>query len=404
MRVLHVVPGLAARTGGVASALVELCLGLESCGVETTIISTDIAATSTARTRAPVKADELPPGADRLDVRLYPVRPPFRLSYSPALARALRHEVRRYDVVHVHSLWLHPTFAGCRAARRANVPYVVCPQGMLDPGLRSGRQRKALTNLAWQGRALAGASAIHFTAQDELRLAAGVASGVPRVVIANPIDWDSYGRLPSAADFRARFLGGHQGPLILNHGRLARKKGIDVLLESFALVLQDVPDAQLAVVGPDDEGLLPELRELARKLGVEQRTTFTGMLYGDDRLGALGAADVWALPSRQDAWASAVTEALASGLPVIITPEVNSAPDLEEAGAGIVRQRTPAAFAETISELLLDQEARSRLGASARAFAHRCDRSVIGLEAARMYETALAARPARRPRAVTADA
>jgi glycosyltransferase involved in cell wall biosynthesis len=393
MRVLHVIPGMAARTGGVASALVELCLGLEEGGVETAIFSTDLPATATARANGTVRAEELPPGAYRLDVRLYAARPPRRLAFSPTLADAVKREAPRFDVVHVHSLWLHPTFAAWRAAVQASMPYVVCPQGMLDPALRPrGRTRKALTMLAWQRRMLNGATALHFTADDEARLAAHIAPHVPRSVIPNPIDWSSYRDLDGGRAFRERFLDGHQGPLVLNHGRVARKKGIDVLIEAFALVARDLPDARLAIVGPDDEGLVPELTALAARLGVANRTVFTGMLGGGDRAGALAAADVWALPSRQDAWASAVTEALAAGLPTVVSPGVNSARDIVAANAGLVCERTAEAFAEGIGGLLRDDEARADLGARAAHFAQRYDRAQVAAEAANLYEAAVARR------------
>jgi glycosyltransferase involved in cell wall biosynthesis len=393
MRVLHVIPGMAARTGGVASALVELCIGLEDRGIETAIFSTDLPATASARANGTVRAEELPPGAWHLDVRLYPARPPRRLAYSPALARAVAREAPRFDVVHVHSLWLHPTFAAWRGAVHARVPFLVCPQGMLDPALRPrGRVRKALTMLAWQRRMLNGATALHFTADEEARLAADIAPHVPRSVIPNAIHWSSYRDLDGGRAFRERFLGGHEGPLVLNHGRVARKKGIDVLIEAFALVAHDLPEARLAIVGPDDEGLVPELTALAARLGVADRTVFTGMLGGGDRAGALAAADVWALPSRQDAWASAVTEALAAGLPAVVSPGVNSARDIAAANAGIVCERTTEAFAQAIGGLIRDDQGRTDLGARATQFARRFDRADVAAHAADLYEAALARR------------
>ena len=54
--------------------------------------------------------------------------------------------------------------------------------------------------------------------------------------------------------------GGHDGPVVMYLGRLSHKKGLDVLIRAFAIARRDVPDARLAIVGPDDEGLTPALR------------------------------------------------------------------------------------------------------------------------------------------------
>src|SRR5262245_6871734 len=89
VRVLQLVPSLAARTGGVAASVVETCHALEDAGVETTIFTTDLPASASAATSRRVTLDELPQGAESLDIRLFRSRPPRRLAWSPALDDAL---------------------------------------------------------------------------------------------------------------------------------------------------------------------------------------------------------------------------------------------------------------------------------------------------------------------------
>jgi glycosyltransferase involved in cell wall biosynthesis len=378
MRVLHVIPNLAARTGGPPGAVVESSLALARCGVDTTIFATDMAETASARSHARVSAADLPGGADALDVRMFPARRPRRLAFSPDLRRALDEEAGRYDVVHIHSLFLFPQFAAYRAARRSGVPYVVSPRGALDPHLRArNRPLKAINDVLWQRSMLAGAAALHVTSDDEARLLSDVAPSVPRAVVPNGIRCADYDDLPPATEFRSRFLGGHDGPVVLYLGRLSHKKGLDLLIRAFALGRHDVPGARLAIVGPDDEGLTPTLVALAAREGVADAVTFTGMLRGPDKLAALAAAGVWALPSHSENFGIAVAEALAAGRAVVVSPGVNIAPEIAAAGAGIVSDLSVEAFGASIASLLGDDVARARLGRAARDFARRYDWSAV---------------------------
>ena len=334
MRVLHVIPNLAARTGGPPVAVIESARALSRIGVESTIFATDMAEAASARSHSRASIDDLPDGANALDMRLFPARWPRRLAFSPALSRALADEAPRCDVVHIHSLFLFPQFAAYRAARRARVPYVVSPRGSLDPHLRRrSRAVKAIGDALWQRSMLEDAAALHATSDEEARLLDDVAPAVPRAVVPNGIRCAEFESLPPASEFRERHLAGASGPVVMFLGRLSHKKGLDVLVRAFALVRREVPDAQLAIVGPDDEGLTPALRAVAAREGVADAVTFTGMLRGRDKLAALAAAGVWALPSHTENFGIAVAEALAAGRAVVVAPGV--------AGPGGTRVRAP---------------------------------------------------------------
>jgi glycosyltransferase involved in cell wall biosynthesis len=317
---------------------------------------------------------------------------PRRLAFSPAMYAAVADLAPAYDVVHIHSLFLFPQFAAYRAAYGRRVPYIVAPRGSLDPHLRTrGRAVKAIADALWQRRLLDHAAAIHVTSADEARLIADIAPRTPRVVVPNGIDCAAYSVLPSGDAFRQRWFPSAplDAPIVMFLGRLSHKKGLDVLVHAFGSVAATRPDARLAIVGPDDEGLTPALRAEAERAGLAGRVTFTGMLTGDAKLEALAAATVWALPSQTENFGNAVVEAMAAGVPVVISPHVNIAPDIAAVGAGIVTERTPAAFASAISALLDDPEERSALAGRGRAFAQRYDWSAIAPRLAAMYDSVL---------------
>jgi glycosyltransferase involved in cell wall biosynthesis len=392
MKVLHVIPTLAARTGGPPASVVAACRALASRGVDTTVVATDMAEAASAKRHARVALAGLPSGAADLDVRLFPAQAPRRLAFSPALFAAVNDLAPQYDVVHVHSLFLFPQFAAWRAANGRRIPYIVSPRGALDPHLRGrGRAVKAIADALWQSRFLGGAAAIHVTSDDEARLIAGVAPSVPRVVVPNGIDCDAFASLPSGDAFTQHWFAARRDEiaLVLFLGRLSHKKGIDVLIDAFASIARERPQARLAIAGPDDEGLTPALQHQARAAGIADRVAFTGMLDRGHMLKALAAARAWALPSLTENFGNAVVEAMAAGIPTVFSPHVNIAPEIAAADAGIVAERHAAAFARAIAPLLDDPARAAALGDRARTFARRYDWRAVAPRLEAMYQSVL---------------
>jgi len=386
MRILHVLPLLSARAGGPQLFATGAALSMRGLGVESTLFATDLAHVPSAFKARSVLLEELPQGIEELETRLFPTRPPRRLAYAPALGAALRRAVPEADVVHIHSLWLYPQFAAYRAARQGHRPYVVSPHGALDPFLRQrGRMRKALTTALWQRPMLEEAATIHVLTEEEAELIADIAPQVPRTIVPSGLDISAFTRLPDPRAFRQAHVGGHTGPIVLFLGRITFKKGIDVLIRAFALARPRLRDAKLVIVGSDDEALQPGLEALARELDVSAEVVFTGRVYREKRLAALAAADAWALSSHTENFGIAVVEALAAGVPTIVSPAVNIAKDIAAAGAGVVADLTPQAFADAIVSVLTDAEAAGRLAAAARSFAGQYDWSAIAPRLLELY-------------------
>jgi glycosyltransferase involved in cell wall biosynthesis len=207
-------------------------------------------------------------------------------------------------------------------------------------------------------------------------------------VVPCGIQVDEFRDPPDGTEFRERRLHGYGGPLVLFLGRITDKKGVDVLIRSFAKVRESL-ECRLAIVGPDDSGLTPKLSGLARDVGLAAgEVTFVGPVFGEERLDALGAADVWALSSHTENFGIAVAEAAAAGCPLVISPAVNIAADVEAAGAGVVAEATPDAFASGLIEVLGDAAKQGELRQRGPAFAARYDWSVVTPQLMDMYRVA----------------
>ncbi len=391
MRILNVVVGASVRTGGATAFAADAAVATSRAGGEARVFATDLALAPWGwmQRQRPIRPDELHPSLAFTDFELFPTRFPRRLARSPAMVRALRTEVPNCDVVHIHNLWQYPQYAASCAAREAQVPYIVSPHGSLDPYLRRrGRFRKAVASALWHQAMLEGAALIHVTTSSEMRLISDIAPDVPRVIVPCAVDTRGFGALPPPHEFRERYLAGYSGPLVVFLGRVTEKKGVDVLIKSFAHVLEHQP-ARLAVVGPDDGAQRPRLERLAENFGIGAQVAFVGGLYGRDRLAALSAADVWALSSHTENFGIAVMEAMAAGCPVAISREVNLAEEVADANAGLVLDAEPRAFAAGLLKLLGDPERRRSLSRAGREFAARYDWSEVTPRLLDMYRVAM---------------
>jgi glycosyltransferase involved in cell wall biosynthesis len=128
--------------------------------------------------------------------------------------------------------------------------------------------------------------------------------------------------------------------LLLYLSRIHKVKGCDLLVEGFARMAARDPALHLVMAGPDQEGWQQNLMDLAKAHGVENWITWTGMLTGDMKWGAFHAAEVFVLPSHSENFGIVVAEALACGVPVLISDKVNIWREIVHDGAGFAESDT----------------------------------------------------------------
>src|SRR5262249_15680957 len=148
----------------------------------------------------------------------------------------------------------------------------------------------------------------------------------------NGINLEEFEQLPPRGTYRNRCpqLAGKR--MIVFLGRVHPGKGLELLVPAFAQA--NITDAMLVIVGPDSENFQGGVEETFRRHNISQRVIFTGMLRGADRIAALADADLFALPSFHENFGIAVIEALAAGVPVIVSDEVNVCREIAAAQVG----------------------------------------------------------------------
>jgi glycosyltransferase involved in cell wall biosynthesis len=354
LRILHVIASLAPRYGGPSQVCLELCGELARRGERVSIFTTDI--DGAGRLDLPRQHPERAGGAD---VRSFPVQWPRRYVTSWPLARALRRAIPEHDIVHIHSLYLFPSTVAAHYCRRADVPYLVRPHGTLDPYMfRRHRARKWVYERLFEWRNLQRAAALHFTSLEEQELTRPLRLRAPGVVVPPGVHVERYAGPTAEGGTPAPWEEAPGRRVIHFLGRLNFKKGLDLLARAFADLARRRRDLHLVLAGPDDEGYGREVRGWLAEAGVLERCTFTGMLLGAPKLAALHRADVFVLPSYSENFGVAVVEAMACGLPVVVSDRVNIWREIAQARAGRVVPCEAAAVTRGLAAVLDDPRRR----------------------------------------------
>ena len=332
MKVLQTIHSVDPAGGGVAEGVNQLGAALISMGHQVEIASLDVPEAPFLRNSVlPVHA--LGPSSGGY-------------GYSAKFVAWLRQNRNQYDAVVVNGLWQFHSFGAWLALQNSDTPYVVYPHGMLDPWFKKEYPLKHLKKwLYWpwaEYRVLRDAAAVLFTCEEEKLLArksfwlyqcnemvVSLGTARPSQDCQRPII-QFFERHPELQDKK----------LVLFMGRIHPKKGCDLLIEAFAKTSHQHQDCHLVMAGPDQVGWQAKLQQRAEELGIASRITWTGMLDGDFKWGALRASEIFVLPSHQENFGIAVVEALAAGVPTLISDKVNIWREVIADGAGLVAEDT----------------------------------------------------------------
>ena len=362
MRLIHVVPAISPKLG--APAYVATLARYQAAqGIDTTIVTTN--ADPDGRLDVPLRTPVTVDGATCIFHDVTSIAGRYLLA--PSMLETFRRAVPTCDLVHIHWLYNFSSVAAAHAALRADVPFVVQPHGSLDPHLRKKNRSVKRAYMATVGRAiLERPSAVVFTAEQE-RLIAEYRPQRPEWVVPVGIDGARFARLPDRGRFRAAYPE-VDGPFLFFLGRLSPQKGLDLLLGAFQKLLERRKDLWLVLAGPDYRGFRAEVEGLATRLGVRHRVLFPGLFDHEMKLAAFVDAELFVLSSYAENFGIVIIEALACGVPIVISDQVNIHRELAAEGmATVVRCTVPSVF-EGIEAALADSDNRRRIASSGPAF------------------------------------
>lgn len=328
MKLLHVIPSLNPAGGGPIEGLKQLARAEMSLGhvVEVAVFDESCA-----------------PWLRKLPFPVHSMGPHISgYWYVSRFVPWLKAHVEDYDAVIVEGLWLYHGFATWRVLRNSKTPYFVFTHGMLDPWFKRTYPLKHIKKwLYWpwaEYRLLRDAKAVLFTCEEERivsRQSFWLYKCNEKVVgygtVAPPGNTELQREI-----FFVQYPDLRGKRLFLFLSRIHEKKGCDLLIEAFAQIVDRHPALHLVMAGPDQTGWQKDLVALSEELGVADRITWTGMISGDLKWGAYHASEAFVLPSHQENFGVVVAEALACGLPVLISNKVNIWREICDDGAGLV--------------------------------------------------------------------
>lgn len=361
MKVLHVIPGIAPRYGGPTQAVIGMCRATQREGIECLIATTDAN------------------GHGSLDVKLgHPV--PYlgtsviffkrqwseAFKYSHPLAKWLENNVINFDVVHIHAIFSHSSVAAARSCLKNNIPYVLRPLGNLAPWSLSQKpvRKRIFLNLVGLNL-LKKASAIHYTSETERKQAesrfgfkngAVIPIGIDETLFKDSFPTESEPPEKSSNDFS----------YIIFLSRVHPQKGIEFLLKAFHKISNEkkFENWRLIIAGNGERTYFSQVQETVHKYQLSHRVIFTGWLEGKKKIECLRKASLMVLPSHQENFGIAVIEAMALGVPVLISRNVDLAHEIEQVRAGWITELNEHDLGDKLMLALEDKDERDRRGRS----------------------------------------
>jgi glycosyltransferase involved in cell wall biosynthesis len=353
MNILHIISSVNPASGGPIEGVKQLGNALNSQGHRVEVASLDAAGV---------------PYLDQCGLPVHALGPTTGgYGFSPRLIPFLRQNRSRYDAVIVNGIWQYHSFAAWRALRHSSTPYVLFTHGMLDPWFKKRYPLKHFKKwMYWpwaEYRVLRDAKAVLFTCEEE-RVLARQSFWLYRcneVVINYGTALPTTDPQVELGEFFARYPELSGKKLALFMGRIHPKKGCDLVIEAFANVLAEYSEWHLVIAGPDQVDWQKKLERRAEQLGIGARITWTGMISGATKWGALRSAEVFVLPSHQENFGIVIAEALAAGTPTLISNKVNIWREIEADGAGLVAEDTLAGSCDLLRSYLALPEEKIQL-------------------------------------------
>jgi glycosyltransferase involved in cell wall biosynthesis len=365
VKVLHVIPSIGPLRGGPSFAVRSIASGLAASGIETHVATTD---DNGPGRRLAVEFGR-PCEENGVTYWYFPRQSSFYLYSAPFTGWMWRHAAD-YHLIHIHAVFSYCSNMAAYIASRLGIPYVVRPLGVLNRwGMEQRRPwLKRLSFSLIERHVLKNAAFVHYTAEQERIEAAQCGFEDRPMIIPNPVEAPDANGVKG--ELRRLYPELRSKRVALFLSRIDRKKGLDLLIPAFAGVLPEIPDAALVIAGDGDATLTESLRQRCRSLGIEKSVYWPGFLSGSAKAAALADADVFVLPSYSENFGIAVIEAMALGVPVIVTDQVGVCREVEASNAGLVTRPEVGPLQGALVRLLNDGAARVAIGRNGAALAH----------------------------------
>lgn len=286
------------------------------------------------------------------------------LGFALSAAHQLLKRAAEFDVVHFHLLNSH-ALLGAPVGHLLRYGVVVKGAGVgtTSDAMRQLQHPLGKHYLPVLMRCVDAFIALNPLAVEEWQLAGARLEQV--AVLQNGLDLSHYPLTTPQLRAEAREKWGRRGPVVVFVGAYRPVKLLPVLIEGFRRALRQHPDATLVLAGDGEQR--PQLEAQVAQAGIHEHVVFTGSLTPEQVREQLNAADVFALVSENEGISNALLEAMAVGLPALVTDVPGNKELVQPDVQGLrIPPNQPDAIAEALHRLFSDEALRHRLGMAGR--------------------------------------
>ncbi len=363
MKIVHVIDFIDPIGGGPPQVVVRLAAAQAQQGHEVHVVAyagpDAESAERTQRQLATVPYVHL--------LHLHVLSPPSRweLLFAGEAERLISRLLADSDCLHLHGVWERMLHRAAAAARKAGVAYCFRPCGMLNPwSFAQKRWKKRLVLTLAARKALNGAHFLHCLNAEEAAFVDRLGFKPRSLIFPNGVFFEEIEPLPPPGTFTSTRPGLIGRRFVLFLGRLHYVKGLEYLAEAWAQCAASVPDVDLVIAGPDG-GAQRDFEAQVAAAGLSHRVHVVGPLYGAEKFAAFVDAACFCLPSKQEGFSVAIVEALACGVPVVMSTACRF-PEAAAAGAAREVPLDSSALAEALVVVLTTPAQAAAMGAAGR--------------------------------------
>ena len=229
-------------------------------------------------------------------------------------------DIKKSDIIHIQGIFDTPTPISLFYAKLFNKPVLLSPRGSLGIWCIGNGSKFKTIWLNYLLKPLVKNINWHATAQQEKDEILSIYPDAKVEIIPNGIEYDKFqsSNFLSKNEYSKKFI--HQeiepNKIVVSMGRLQKKKGFDILIDSFYETLKSFPNSILLIAG-GNEGEEENLKNQIKNLNLESNVFLIGAIEGQDKIDFLANADLFCLPSHNENFGNVYVESLATGTPIV---------------------------------------------------------------------------------------
>lgn len=323
MKILHVIPYVSAIYGGPVEFLKQITKTTASHANKITVITT------TANGDKELELFEQQSiNSSTVEYNFFKRIGPKNLFLSFEMRKWINKNLKNYNIIHIHGNFSFAGLIAARQARNEKIPYIITTHGMLDKFCYNEKKWKKIPYYHLLERDnLKNASAIHVTSIFEEKFIENL--GYKDNIKIIPL---SVEQTETTKKYNKK-----ENYTLLFMSRIDPIKGIDKIIEAILYIKKNYEiKFKLKIAGTGNIKYINQLKKLISKYNLNDHIDFLGFVSGEEKQKLLSISDVFILPSEHENFSISTAEAMASGLPVIISDQVGLANEILEAEAGIV--------------------------------------------------------------------